>query len=241
MSDLEALDDSGFERVLVVVAHPDDAEYGLSAAVARWTAAGAAVTYLLISAGEAGMQLPPAEVAPLRAEEQRRACETVGVSDLRILDFPDGTIEHGLPLRQAIARAIRDVRPDVVVTPTPELEPGWGINHADHRAVGLATYDAVRDADNTWVFPELARTEDLPKWGATWLLVSGHTQPTHYADVTGEPLQKGIDSLACHEAYLAELPGHPRPEEFLPQMTSGLGEQVGVGNAVGFRAYRLKD
>ena len=93
------------------------------------------------------MQRPPAEAGPLRAAEQRNACAAVGVTDLEILDFPDGQLVYGLEIRKAIARVIRQQRPDVVVTTTWEVEPGWGLNQADHRVAGLATVDAVRDAE----------------------------------------------------------------------------------------------
>ena len=97
---LPPLPEDGLRRVLCVVAHPDDMEYGASAAVSRWTSAGIEVTYLLLTHGEAGMPQAPDEVAPLRAEEQRRACAQVGVEDLRILDHPDGVLEYGLRLRR---------------------------------------------------------------------------------------------------------------------------------------------
>lgn len=146
-SPLPIYQDADLRRVLCVVAHPDDMEYGGSAAVARWTAQGAEVSYLLLTAGEAGMRSrDPEEAAEIRAEEQRRACELVGVSDLVILDLPDGTLEASLEARRQIARRIRQLRPEVVLTQTWELQVGWGLNHADHRATGLATLDAVRDA-----------------------------------------------------------------------------------------------
>ena len=167
------LDTSTLQRVLVVVAHPDDAEYGTSAAVATWTAAGVEVAYLLLTAGEAGMQRPPEEAGPLRAHEQQAACDAVGVSRLTILDFPDGTLEYSLGLRRAIAREIRTFRPDTVVCGSGELMVQWGVDHADHRVAGVATLDAVRDADNRWVFPELARGEDLAPWGVSRLLLIG--------------------------------------------------------------------
>ena len=141
---LEILPDQEFRRVLCVVAHPDDAEYGTSAAVAEWTARGVEVAYLLLTSGEAGMQRPPAEVGPVRAAEQRAACDVVGVADLTVLSHPDGMLTYSLDLRRDIARAIRQFRPDVVVTGSWEVEPGWGLNQADHRAAGLATLDAVR-------------------------------------------------------------------------------------------------
>jgi len=237
MIDLAELPDRDFARVLCVVAHPDDMEYGSSAAVAKWVAQGATVAYLLLTSGEAGMQLDPAEVGPLRAAEQRAACEAVGVDDLTILDFPDGELVYGLELRKAIAREIRRQRPDVVVTGSWEVEQPWGLNQADHRAAGLATLDAVRDADNTWVFRELADTEGLAKWGATWLLVGGDSRPTHFVDVSGEPLAKGIASLACHREYIAALPWHPSAAEMFGRFTGDAGRAVGRDAAILFRAH----
>lgn len=237
---LELLADQDFSRVLCVVAHPDDMEYGMSAAVAKWTAAGVEVAYLLLTSGEAGMQDPPEEVGPLRAAEQQAACDVVGVSDLTILDHPDGALLYGLDLRRDIARRIRQFQPDVVVTMCWDVEAGWGLNQADHRAAGLATVDAIRDADNTWVFhDDLVKTEDLPKWATTWLLVGGHPQPTHVVDVSGEPLAKGIASLQEHRAYLEALPGHPAPEDFIPQVTGEVGASLGLEHAVAFRVYRM--
>ncbi len=237
--DLSPMPDDDFRRVLCIVAHPDDVEYGTSCAVARWVAQGAEVAYLLLTAGEAGMQIPPWQAGPLRAGEQRAACDAVGVKDLTILDHPDGTLVYGLDIRRDIARAIRRFRPDVVVTTAWEDEPPWGLNQADHRVAGLCVVDGVRDADNTWVFPELAVDEGLPKWGVRWLLVSGVSSPTHFVDVTGEPLQRGIASLAAHSAYLAAIPGHPAPEDFVAGVTRGAGQAVGVSDAVLFRAWEL--
>lgn len=240
MTKLEPLADEDFRKVLCVVAHPDDVEYGTSAAVAAWTARGITVAYLLLTGGEAGMQRPPEETRALRAAEQRAACDTVGVSQLTILAHPDGMLVYSLDLRRDIAREIRRFQPDVVVTGTWEVEAGWGLNQADHRAAGLACIDAVRDADNTWVFPELAAEEGLPKWPVSWLLVNGHPAPTHALDITGEPLERGIASLEAHGAYLADIPGHPSPRELIGGFTAEQGKALGVANAVAFRVHRLR-
>ncbi len=236
---IEPLPDADFRRVLCVVAHPDDVEYGTSAAVAAWTARGVEVAYLLLTGGEAGMQRPPQETRVVRAGEQRAACNAVGVRDLTVLDHPDGMLVYSLDLRRDIARQIRRFRPDAVVTGSWEVEAPWGLNQADHRAAGLACLDAVRDADNTWVFPELAADEELPRWGATWLLVSGDARPTHGVDVSGEPLERGIASLESHQAYLADLPGHPKPRDLLTGFTTEPGKALGVANAVVFRVHKL--
>ncbi|MBK0421436.1 PIG-L family deacetylase [Leucobacter sp. CSA2] len=236
---LAPLDLTGVDRILVVVAHPDDAEYGPSAAVAEWVAAGIEVGYLLLTSGEAGMQRAPEIVGPLRAAEQRAAAEAVGASRLTILDFPDGMLEYGLPLRRAIAREIRQFRPDAVVTGSGELFVGWGIDHADHRAIGLATIDAVRDADNRWVFRELAEDEGLEPWGATFLLLTG-TEPTHYVEIGTAAEEKAVASLAAHREYLADLPWHPAPADFVPGLLRGHGERAGVPLAMTFARHRLR-
>src|SRR5690625_6970407 len=171
---VEIFEPTEIERMLCVVAHPDDREYGGSAAVAEWTARGVQVAYVLLAAGEAGIRdREPAEVAALRAEERRLACELVGVSDLTILDLPDGLLQADVATREQIARQIRRFRPDAIMCTTWEMEPGWGLNHADHRAAGIAVVDAIRDADNPWLFRSQLTEEHLEAWGARWLLVNG--------------------------------------------------------------------
>lgn len=233
------LDSTGMQRVLVVVAHPDDAEYGTSAAVATWTAQGIDVGYLLLTRGEAGMQRPPEEAGPLREREQRAACDAVGATRLTILGFPDGMLEYGLELRRAIAREIRAFRPDTVICGAGELFVGWGIDHADHRAAGLAAIDATRDADNRWVFPELLQEEGLEPWGASRLLLTG-SRPTHYVEVDERAEAAAIASLASHEAYLADLPWHPTPHDLVTGVLSGQGAAAGVPRAVGFALHVLR-
>ncbi|GAA1165911.1 PIG-L deacetylase family protein [Nesterenkonia sandarakina] len=239
-SPLPTYQDSELRRVLCVVAHPDDMEYGGSAAVARWTARGAEVSYLLLTAGEAGMRSrDPEEAAEIRAEEQRRACELVGVSDLVILDLPDGTLEPSLDARRQIARRIRQLRPEVVLTQTWELEVAWGLNHADHRATGLATLDAVRDADNPWVFRELLEQERLEPWAVRELLVFG-SAPTHVIDISGEPLQQGLASLEAHEQYLQELGGAAETRQMLESMAAEQAADLpGVDHALGVAVHQM--
>ena len=205
--------DDAFRRVLCVVAHPDDVEYGISSAVAAWTARGVDVAYLLLTRGEAGMDSsPPERTAQLRTEEQIAGSRAVGVSEVEFLDHRDGVLEYGLDLRRDIARVIRRRQPDAVVVGSWEVEFAAGLNQADHRVAGLAALDALRDAGNRWVFPELL-DEGLQPHSARWLLVGGDPRPTHGVDVTGEPLERGIASLEAHEQYLAGLPGHPAPAD----------------------------
>lgn len=146
-----------WRRALAIAAHPDDLEYGAAGAVAAWTADGREVAYLLVTRGEAGIdRVLPVEAAPLRETEQRRSAELVGVSTVEFLDHADGVIEYGLPLRKDLAAAIRRHRPELLLIGNfADTWPGGGWNSADHRAVGRAAMDAVADAGNRWIFPEL--------------------------------------------------------------------------------------
>jgi LmbE family N-acetylglucosaminyl deacetylase len=229
--------DDDFARVLCVVAHPDDVEYGTSSAVAAWTSRGIDVAYLLLTRGEAGMDaFPPERTRELRTREQQRACDVVGVGDLTFLDHPDGVLEYGLALRRDIARRIRAHRPDAVVIGTWDIEFVAGLNQADHRVAGLATLDAVRDAGNRWVFPELL-DEGLEPHSPRWLLVGGDARPTHGVDITGDALEKGIASLEAHGEYLAGIPGHPPPRAMITGISALNGRAMGVPHAVLFRAF----
>src|SRR5690625_4973777 len=205
---LPALAEDDVQRGLCIVAHPDDMEYGASAAVAAWTGAGVEVSYLLLTRGEAGMAEPPEEVASLRAREQQRACDIVGVSQLRLLDHPDGMLTSSLELRRDIARVVRQVRPDLVVTANFDVEAYGGLNQADHRVAGLAAVDGSRDAANPWVHRELCEVEGLEPWKARALLIAGHPEPTHAKTVGAEHTQAAVDSLTAHEAYLRHIGDH---------------------------------
>jgi LmbE family N-acetylglucosaminyl deacetylase len=131
---------------------------------------------------------------------------------------------------------IRAYRPDAVVIGSWEIEFVAGLNQADHRVAGLATLDAVRDAGNRWVFPELL-DEGLEPHGVRWLLVGGDSRPTHGVDVSGEAVAKGVASLEAHGQYLAGIPGHPPPRAMIPGITALNGRAMGVANAVLFRAF----
>ncbi len=231
---LEPLDESTFQTVLCVAAHPDDLEYGLAAAVDRWVRAGKSVTYLLVTRGEAGIDtMPPPEAGPLREAEEREGAARVGVEVVEFLEgFQDGVVEHGLPLRRAIAREIRRCRPDLLVTVTyADRFPGGTVNQADHRAVGLAVVDARADAGNRWIFPDLVEEGHEP-WQAAKVLIAVDPEPTHFVDVS-DHFDAAVASLSAHEAYLAALgPDYPEPSELLGQILGGPAEVTGVTYAV---------
>ena len=191
-----------WDRALAVVAHPDDLEYGCAGAIAAWTAAGKQVAYLLVTRGEAGIDgIAPAECAPLREAEQHAAAAVVGVPAVEFLDgHADGVIEYGPALRRDLAAAIRRHRPALVLTNNHHDTWGSGAwNSADHRAVGRALLDAVADAGNRWIFPEVGEP-----WQTRYTAVAGSPHPTHQAYI-GATFEQAVASLACHEAYLMAL------------------------------------
>ena len=229
-----------WNSALVVMAHPDDIEYGAASAVARWTSQGKRVAYLLATRGEAGIDaMTPHEAGPLREAEERSGAAIVGVESVEFLDYTDGVIEYGLPLRRDIARAVRRHRPDVLVT--GNFETTWGgraFNMADHRAVGLAALDAARDAGNRWIFPELL-DEGLEPWnGVSRALIAGANAPTHAVDVT-DHIDQGVASLEEHRAYIAGLGRDFDPDMFLRMNANAMGEQFGCDYAVSFQALEI--
>ena len=164
--------DEDWQRGLAVVAHPDDLEYGVASAISKWTSEGKEFTYLLATRGEAGIDaMHPDETRRVRTQEEIDSAKVVGVGTVEFLDYPDGMVEYGLPLRRDIARVIRRHKPDVVVTSNFEMRfRGGGTNQSDHRAVGLATLDASRDAGNRWIFTEL-NEEGLEPWNEVMMVL----------------------------------------------------------------------
>ncbi|WP_329038136.1 PIG-L family deacetylase [Streptomyces sp. NBC_01725] len=230
-----------WRRALAVVAHPDDLEYGCSAAVAVWTDEGREVTYLLATRGEAGIDtIDPVTAAPLREREQRASAAVVGVSEVVFLDHKDGVIEEGLALRRDIAAAIRRYRPELVITLNHrDTWGGTAWNTPDHRAVGRATLDAAGVAGNRWIFPELAR-EGLQPWdGVRWVAVAGSATPTHAVDATAG-LERSVQSLLEHRSYIEVLTDED-PEAycrtFLTANAQGVAARFGGRPAVPFEVF----
>ena len=228
-----------WERALVVAAHPDDIEYGLAAAVATWTAAGKEVHYLLATRGEAGMAgVPPETAGPIREEEERRSAAAVGVSEVEFLDHRDGVLVAGPELRRDLAAAIRRHRPQLLVTgyfgatwSPPGVSPSY-LNSADHRALGQSVLDAVADAANEWIFPDLAE----PPWrGVQYIAVSEMLDPPHEVDVADQ-VEKAVASLTEHRRYLELLSDDPVDMQARQIIDMSASTEDGR-RRVGFRLY----
>jgi LmbE family N-acetylglucosaminyl deacetylase len=203
------LDESAIERILVVTAHPDDVDFGAAGTVATWTKAGYEVTYCIVTNGDAGgfdPAVPRSEIAGIRQAEQRAAAEEVGVTDVRFLGYPDGRLVPSLELRRDISRVIRQVRPQRLLTQSPQrnFERVYA-SHPDHLATGEATLCAVYpDARNPFAHPELAE-EGHEAWTVqeTWLMAAPGA--AHVVDVTDVYERK----LAALRRHVSQLPGVP--------------------------------
>ena len=202
------MDQDPVERALVVTAHPDDVDFGAAGTVAAWTAAGTVVSYCLITSGDAGGfdDTPREEMAGLREAEQTAAAAAVGVDDLTFLGYRDGSLTVSLDLRRDIARVIRRVRPQRVLTQSPEW--WWeriGASHPDHRAAGEATLAAVYpDARNPFAFPELLADEGLEAWtvAETWLMAAPPERVNRAVDV-GPTVEAKFAALRAHRSQTA--------------------------------------
>ena len=227
-----------WERAVAIVAHPDDLEYGLASAIARFTAQGKQVSYVLVTSGEAGIDaMDPAQCGPLREEEERVGARRVGVEHVEFLGHRDGAVEYGLALRHDIAVALRRLQPQVVFGMNFDLTWGDGgsVNHSDHRAVGLAVLDACRDCANRWMF----EGEGEPWGGISRVYIAGgETTATHYVDVT-ETIAEGVASLEAHRAYIDGLNFAFDPDRFLREMAGFGGVAAGCEYAVLLRAFNL--
>ncbi len=206
---MTALDDDGISTILVVTAHPDDVDFGAAGTVATFTDRGVRVVYCVVTDGDAGgfdRETDNGGMAALRRDEQTEAAKRVGVHELHFLGYRDGTVEPTLPLRRDITRVIRQVRPDRVLTSTPERNYARvGPSHPDHRAVGGATLDAVYpDARNPYAFPELLTEEGLEAWTVREVWLTGGMANNHYVDVTAV-VDRKIAALRAHVSQTGHM------------------------------------
>lgn len=200
--------DAEVERALVVTAHPDDADYGAAGTIAGWSAAGIEVTLLLCTRGEQGGfdDTPRDQMPAIREREQRAASGELGVTDVRFLDgWSDGWLEPTWDLQRAIVAVIRDVRPQRVLTQSPQrLYQRLQASHPDHLAAGEATVRAVYPAaENRFAWPELI-DQGLPPWPVTELWLMAHEVSPHTVDITDHFDQK-LRALQAHTSQTGHL------------------------------------
>lgn len=210
MTDARQQDGPPVERALVVVAHPDDADFGAAGTVAAWTEAGIEVTYCLCTDGDAGgfdPDVPRGEIAGIRQAEQRAAAKELGVEDVVFLGYPDGRLVVSIELRRDIARVIRQRRPQRVMISSPERN--WEriyASHPDHLAAGEAAMCAVYpDARNPFAHLDLA-AEGHEAWtvAEVWVMAGGGGVANRYVDVTGTFSRK-LAALRAHVSQTAHM------------------------------------
>jgi LmbE family N-acetylglucosaminyl deacetylase len=193
---------------MVVVAHPDDAEFMAAGTVAKWARDGSILTYVVVTRGDKGSDDPemtPDRLAEIREAEQREAGKILGVKNFEFMGYPDGYLQPTLDLRRDLARLIRIHRPEVVICfdPTNRFLADNYVNHPDHRASGDATIDAVfPTARDRLTFPELlAEGLEPHKVSQLWLGAAG--QPNVFIDI-GDTLGLKLDALRAHPSQLGD-------------------------------------
>jgi LmbE family N-acetylglucosaminyl deacetylase len=201
--------DKSLKRALVVVAHPDDVDFGTAGTIAYLTNRGVDVAYCLVTSGDAGGDESTdsrEERIAVREAEQTAAAKEVGVTNLTFLHWPDGRVETTMALRREIARVIRTHKPNLVITQSPERNyERIFASHPDHLATGEATLRAVYpDARNPHAFPELIR-EGFEPYTVTEVWLSG-VNPTMVVDITKTFDQK-FDALSKHVSQVGTRKG----------------------------------
>ncbi len=199
-------------HVLVVFAHPDDADFGCSGTIAAWTAAGARATYCLLTSGNKGTHDPkmtPARIARIREREQRAAARILGVSRCVFLRHDDGELEVSMSLRGEVCRVIRDVKPDLVICPDP-----WRPyqTHPDHRVAGWAGLDGILAARDHLFFPKQLRGKRTHH-RVSRVLLFGTAEPNLVVDI-GATFETKLRALRAH----ASQPHNREPKAFTERM-----------------------
>jgi LmbE family N-acetylglucosaminyl deacetylase len=225
--------------VLTIGAHPDDAEFGAGATLARWRASGAEITILVVTDGSKGSWNPdtePDDLVATREEEQGRAAHALGGASTIHLAYVDGELEYSMDLRKEIATHIRVVKPDVVLTHDPWQRYQL---HPDHRTTGLVAVDAVVAAREPLAYQDIEPAAHRPDA----LLLWSADEPNHAEPVMPEWFDRKVEALLCHSSQgLTTMgdagSGAERRVAFIDRLAlwhANNGEHFGVGPAESFR------
>jgi len=229
-------------RVLVIVAHPDDADFGVAGTIARWVRAGTVARMVCCTSGDAGADdaaTDPLELARTREAEQRTAAAVIGYESVDFLHRPDGALENDLALREQLVRIIRQFRPDAVVAMDPTIvihEEGF-IQHVDHRNAGMAAVDAVYPAArNAMAFPHLALDEGLEPCNVDVLYLYFTDRANAWVDIT-DTIEVKLRALREHASQLRKP---DELEHMLREWARKDGERIGTQAAESFRRISLR-
>ena len=205
------------QKILVILAHPDDPEFFCGASLARWAKAGHEIHYFLLTCGDKGFDDPQAsanQICTTRHTEQYAAAAIIGVKSVRFLDLEDGLLVPTIDLRREVVRVIRQVKPDILVTcdPTHLFAGDYYINHPDHRYAGQVVLDSVFPAaSNPFFFPELIENEGLQPHKPREVWISLTDNPNIILDVT-DTWEDKIRALKEHHSQIGD------PKEFEQRM-----------------------
>ncbi|MBW3602544.1 MAG: PIG-L family deacetylase [Actinobacteria bacterium] len=229
-----------FSRALVVVAHPDDAEFGAGATIARWVDMGTDVRYVVLTDGASGSADPAMtreRLAVVRQGEQRAACRRLGVDDVAFLGYPDGYLEPSLEARRKVAAEIRRHRPEAVLAPDPTVRwTTWGfVNHPDHRAAGDLVLHAINPAASTRLWDPSLLDDGLEPWDVAELWLMGFGQGTTRVDVA-HVFDRKLAALRCHASQLSGWDPGPRMRE----VAAEIGAAAGLALAEAFTVLRFR-
>ena len=221
------------KRVLVVVAHPDDAEFGCGGTVARWVKEGKEVSYVIATNGDKGSEdrsMTSERLAQIRAEEQLNAARTLGVERVEFLGYPDGELEDTRDVRRDVTARIRRFRPDLIVTQIPHRSSSLYASHRDHRITGNVALDCVYPlARDHLSFPELvAQGLDPHKVREVYLMGTEH--PELVVDIT-DTMELKLKALACHASQMGDF---ARVEARVRERAALLGKPKGYAFAEAF-------
>ncbi len=228
------------ESALVVVAHPDDADFLAAALLSCWCRQGCRGAVCVVTDGDAGSDdasIPLGELSRIRMEEQRRASAHLGVSEVRCLGYPDGLLQPGLELRRDLVRLIRELRPEALVTMDPSRRWfGRGyLNHPDHRAAADAALDAAfPSARDARVFPELVREEGLQPHKVRFVLV-GASEPDIAVPLEPRDIENQLAALGEHRSQFDASEMGPEMER---EAREG-GARAGVAMAATYKLFDL--
>ncbi len=234
------------KSVLIVAPHPDDAEFTAGGTLAHWHSLGASIHYCLVTDGISGSRDPkqtPEQLAKIRHDEQRAAAAVLGCTDITFLGYPDGRVEPSLALRWDIARVIRKVRPDVVITQDPLFRYGpTYINHPDHRAVADATLAAIMPTANTLLAALDLLEEGLEPHDVHEIYLGSAVNPTVYVPLTTEDLDRKFAALREHHSQLDGWSGEQMVRDWAAE-AARMAREAGIDCefAERFGYIRLKD
>jgi len=228
-------------RVMVIVAHPDDADFGVAGTMAKWIRAGTVARMICCTSGDAGAddaRTDPLVLARTREAEQRSAAGVVGYESVHFLHRPDGALENDLALREQLVRLIREFRPDAVVCMDPRvvISRGGHIQHVDHRNAAMAAVDAVYPAArNAMAFPHLVIDEGLEPVNVDLVYLFFTDEPDTYVDIS-DTIDVKIAALREHSSQLRQP---EKLEEMLRRWASEDGQTIGTAAAETYKLVKL--